>query len=101
MRYWPVSMIATNPKLHHSQVWELMCAAHVGRISNSTLQACNYIAGETVTPVVTMALMPALDAVSRCGYMHGGPAAGEFEALERVGFIATEDTFGMVIDTLH
>lgn len=100
MRYWPLSTIAKSPRLHHSQVWELMCVQHVRQMSDQTLQACNYVAGETVAGSTSMVLVPTEGAISRCQYLRP-PTPGNFAQLERAGFVATEDTFGFVIDTLH
>lgn len=100
MRYWPLSVIAASPMLHHSQAWELMCAERLHPLTQSAMWAANHIAGQTPAAPPGLVLVHTVGAISRCAYLEP-PSPADFAQLERAGFIATDDTFGLVIDTLH
>lgn len=100
MIYWPISAVAGSPLLHHTHVWELMCAYQQPSLSESTMHACNQIVGYIPginTPIV---IVSSVDAPYRRVYTER-PSPEAFEALERGGFVAGKDTFGFVIDALH
>lgn len=102
MRYWPLSVIASSPMLHYSQRWELelMCAAREHPLTQATLYTCSRVVEQTPAGPPGLVLVHTVGAISRCAYLEP-PSPADFARLERAGFICTNDTFGLVIDTLH
>lgn len=99
MIYWPTSLIAKDPTLHHSQVWELLCAEHAS-MSARTVEICSYVADRTPACRSFMILIHSDNAPMRRYYLEQ-PTSKDFEMLERGGFVASQNSFGFIVDALH
>lgn len=99
-RYWPLSVIAHSPLLHHVHTWELMCAYHAKSLTESAMHASHQVAAETASFDTSLVVIHSEDAPMRRVYL-AYPSFDDWARLERGGFIATADTFGLVIDALH
>lgn len=100
MRYWALSTFATDPRLHHTVTWELMCAYRTRGISPGSLAACNELAALEPTSDTPLLVVHSVDAPMRRVYAHR-PCVDDWLKLERGGFVAANDTFGFVVDALH
>lgn len=100
MRYWPLSLMATDPRMHHSVTWELMCVYVTPVLSQGTMDACASLAAMTATEDVRMVIVHTLDASTKRCYL-APPSADHFMRLERAGFVQGSDFFGFSIDSLH
>ena len=98
MRYWPLSEVTRH--LNHDQVRDLLCCFHHVRLPETTLMACNRVAEHIAVPDTPMVLIETVGA-SACRQYLDYPEFEHWFRLERAGFIATHDLFGLVIDTLH
>lgn len=100
MRYWPLSVIAQSPMLPPVYGPELYRAYYDPRISQGALVACNQVAGHTRPVETPLVIIHSVGAPMRRVYTEY-PEFDDWLRLERGGFIATDDTFGFVIDALH
>lgn len=100
MRYWPLSVIAQNPSLHHAHTWELMRAYHTPVLSEGTMMACNHVAAHTKPCNTPLVIIQSIGAPMRRMYTEP-PLLDDWLRLERAGFTATDDHFVFVIDALH
>jgi len=99
MIYWPTTLIAKDPELHHTQVWELMCAERV-QMSESTLMMAARIVDRTKACLSPMMLIYSDGGPVRRIYLKH-PSPEDFAALERGGFVASQQSFGYICDVLH
>lgn len=100
MRYWPLSTIAASPLMPAWYVPELCRAYDHPGLSEGAMVACNQVAGQTRPVETPLIIVHSVGAPLRRVYLEY-PDFESWARLERGGFVATEDTFGFVIDALH
>ena len=100
MRYWPLSEIATSPLLPPEYVAELCRARNTGSMSNGAILACYQTATQIATVQSPLVIIESIGAPWRRVYTEY-PEFEAWLALERAGFVETQDNFVFVIDALH
>jgi hypothetical protein len=86
--------------LNRDQAWDVMCAFHGVRIPENTLHSCARAASQLASCNGPLVIIETVEAPMRRCYSDY-PETGDWLKLERTGFIANGDYFGMIIDALH
>lgn len=100
MRYWPLSIIRDSPLMAPAYAMELYGAMDAPYISQGALIACNEVSNHTRHIETSLVIVHGTDAPMRRVYIRY-PEFDEWMRLERGGFIATDESFGFVVDALH
>lgn len=101
MHYWPTSLFMHSPLLTEADRQELL---HIGTqgaaLSEKAMYVCRNVASRNASSGASLVIVQSEGSFPRRAYLNH-PADSEWTALERGGFMASENMFGFLVDALH
>jgi len=100
VRYFPLSTIAQSPLMSPVYAWEVANAYHTSQLSRGAMHACGYVIEHTKPHETPLVIIESVGTPMRRVYIDY-PETEAWLALERGGFVLTNEFFGFVVDALH